>query len=336
LVVSNRTMGYIRTTRNLLLAILMIAVQRTCWAQFDGLTLRESEEILETLPAFKAAERHGDCPGFLPGPSQSPNTVWLQMRGLCPPVEFHGSTMIGNFQVNQSTGVVTEWPSGHSVAGTAETLVLTRTLVAQARARALSEHEAECLAREAVQDSLIPRDTGSIIERKGREGADFLFLARVAPQRAANEEWHVLVDSRSLMIFADGKRIDSSRADVLADRIRIIRESPSLSLQETIELARQVPRILRRIETACSAVVAADYGNADRRFVTIKDGCQTLPGNSISVGAVDVSTGVITEPGTNGALSTPETIHLAGEFLSRARQRLAAAEKEIEKDCSAK
>jgi hypothetical protein len=330
-------MGYIKTTRSLLLAIPLIAVPTTCWAQFDQLTLRESEEILEALPAFKAAERRGDCPGFVPGSSEAPNTVWLQMRGFCPPDEFRGSTTIETFQVNQSTGVVTEWPSGHTVAGAAETLALARTLVTRAKARVLSEHEAECLVREAIEDSLIPPDTEPLIEKRGRDGTKFLFFVRVAhPNRAAKNEWHVSVDAGSPTILADGERVESSRADALLDRMRIVRETPSIPLPEAIELARRAPAIRARIEKTCSAIVAADYGTANKRFVTVEDGCRPLPRGSVVIGIIDTATGVITEPGTNKALNTAETTQLAGEFLSRARQRRAAAEREIEKACPAK
>jgi hypothetical protein len=259
------------------------------------------------------------------------------MRGFCPPDGFRGSTTIEAFLVNQTTGAVTQWPSGRSVAGTAEMLALTRTIVARAKARVLSEREAECLAREAVKDSLVPPDAAPIIEKKGREGMEILFLAHIAqPQPAAKDEWHISVDTRSLTISADGERIDSSAADALMDRIRIMREPPSLSLSQTIELARHVPRILARIETTCSAIVAADYGTANKRFVTIEAGCQPLPRGSIVVGIIDVLTGAITEPRTNKVLNTPETIQLGGEFLSRAKQRQAGAEKEIEKVCAAK
>ncbi len=225
---------------------------------------------------FRAAERHGECPGFVPGPAESPNTVWLQMRGFCPPDGFHGSTTIKTFQVNQLTGAVTEWPSGRPVAG-AEAVALARTLATRAKARVLSEHEAECLAREAVNDSLIPRDAKPVIEKKGREGMAILFLVRVGqPQPDAKDEWHVSVDTRSLTIFADGERIDSSRADAMTGRMRTIRELPSLSLFETIELARRVPSILTRTEKTCSAIMAADYGTANKRFLTVEDGCQPL------------------------------------------------------------
>jgi hypothetical protein len=330
-------MGYIKTTRNLLLAVTLIEVPATCRAQLNGLTLRESEEILETLPMFKAAERRGECPGFVPGPSESPDSVWLQMRGFCPPDGFHGSTTIEAFQVNRFSGVVTEWPSGHSVAGPSETAALTRTLVAGARARILSEHEAECLAREAVRDSLIPREAEPMIEKKGREGMEILFLVRVAqPQPAIKGEWRVSVDTGSLAIFADGERIDASTADAVMDRMRTMREPLSISLPETIELARRVPSILSRIEATCSAVVAAEYGTANKRFVTLEDGCQPPPRSLIVLGIIDTLTGAITQPGTDKVLTTPETTQLAGEFLSRAGQRRAVAAKEIEKVCAGK
>jgi hypothetical protein len=245
--------------------------------------------------------------------------------------------MIETFQVNQSTGVVKEWPSGHSVAGTAETVVLARTLVTRAKARLLSEHEAECLVREAAKDSFIPPDAEPVIEKKGREGREFLFFVRVAkPNPAAKNEWNVSVDGGSLTILADGERVESSRADALLDRMRIVREALSVPLPEAIELARRAPAIRTRIEKTCSAIVAADYGTANKRFVTVEDGCRPLPRGSVVIGVVDTLTGVITEPGTNKVLSTAETAQLAGEFLSRARQRRAAAEREIDEACPAK
>jgi len=311
------------------------AATAQCEAQVDSLTLAESEGILEKLPEFKASTARGECPGFVVlGPDASRRFA-LQLKGFCPPDGFGGSTTIGAFVVDRSTGATTVWTSGEPVSEPPDMKALVSALVTQARARVLSEREAECLARQAVKGGVDPGEPLSVTRTSGGENRWLQFLAKyrlVKPGVAA--AWNILVDTSSLVVLegANGPSIHNSEIDELLTRMRTIRRSPSLSALEAIEVAVRVPSILARISAKCP-LLSADFGTANRRFVAVEDTCESYPRGFAVLGAVDLLTGAVTDPRTRKMLDTPQSIALAQGLLRQASKRQSAAKTEIERLC---
>jgi|SRR5580658_8782583 hypothetical protein len=315
--------------------LLVYAVVVHCEAQVDLLSLTESEDILEKLPEFKASEARGDCPGFQ---LLAPGTHWrfeLQVRGFCPPDGSAGSTTVGNFAVDRSTGAVSGWAAGQPVSEPPEMESLAAALAARARSRVLSQREAQCLARQAVRGAAGPGEPLSVNPGTGVADREAEFIAKYRTvQPALPTAWNIWVDTSSILVLenANGPSIHSLEIDELVSRMRAVRRSPSLSTLEAIDVAVQVPGILARIPDKCP-LLSADFGTASGRFIAVEDTCQSYPRAFRVLAAVDLLTGAVTDPRTRKTLDTPQSIALARRLLQQASERQAAAKTEIERLC---
>jgi hypothetical protein len=300
------------------------------------LTVPESERIVESLLPFKSSDERSECPGFvLAAPVNSPR-LFLQVKGFCPPDGFAGSTTIGNFEVDRSTGAVTVWPSGQPIAEPKETAGLARTLVAQARDREISEWEAECLARLAARGESALADPLTVVRVNRNTEHEMVFSIRyplAKPRSTAVRFISVDTSSFAVMDVGRGQGIHFRRVDELLSRLLEARESPSLSAAETIEVASAVPSIATQISSECSPQLSSDFGTSHIRFVEVQNACDPYPRASRVVAAVDSLTGVVTEPRTRKVLDTPESVGLVQILLARAKERQAAAKLEIEHIC---
>jgi hypothetical protein len=213
-------------------------------------------------------------------------------------------------------------------------MALARRLVVQARARALSQEEAACVARQAARDEWGPDVPSSVVRNDPPGGPEILFVARHAlVATGATAEWNVSVDTSSPAVLeVNGRTIDSTGVAALLSRMRAVRASPSLSGAEALAVAVRVPSIVARISAKCS-LLSADFGTANRRFISLEDTCKEHPRELQVVGAVNVRTGAVTDPRTQKALDTPESVHLARELLHRAEARRAEVMAEIDRAC---
>jgi hypothetical protein len=186
--------------RWLQLALSVWAGTMHCDAQIGLLTLGESEEILETLPQFRASEARGECPAFDILDRDTSRRFSLQVRGFCPPAGFAGSTTVGNFVVDRSTGAVAGWASGQPVSEPPAMKALATALVAQAVARVLSEREAQCLAREAARGEVGPGELLSVTRGAGTTDHELEFVARYRiVEPAVATAWNIWVDASSVL-----------------------------------------------------------------------------------------------------------------------------------------
>jgi hypothetical protein len=325
-----------KTSPFLLLVLSVWATPPRCQAQIHLLTVPESEEIIESLPLFKSSEKRGGCPGFDFSVAGTPGKLALQVRGFCPPEGFAGSMLIDNFEVDRSTGAVTLWGSGQPIAEPTVTTDLARALVERARGRVLSQREAECVAREAAGGESGPATPPTVVRIGRNTGYEMWFSTQYPLTKPrATAAGLISVDTSSLAVLegGNGQRIHSPRVDELLSRMRAVRESPSLSVAETIEVAARVPSIAARISSECSPQLSADFGTAHGRFVEVQNTCEPYPRISHVVGAVDFLTGAVTDPRTHKALDTPESVELAQTLLERAKGRQIAAKAEVERAC---
>jgi hypothetical protein len=243
--------------------------------------------------------------------------------------------LIGNFTVDRLTGAVTYWNSAKPISEPPEMNALARKLVAKASARMLSQREAECVARQAGKAEWGPSEPMSVARADQGTGHSIRFVIRhPLVKLGATAESNVTVDTSALAVLeaANGPEIHSSQVDELLSRMRAVRAAPSLSIAEAIEVAIRVPSIVAQGSTKCS-LLAAGFGTATKRFVTVEDTCKDYPRSVLVIGAVDVRTGAVTEPRTQRVLDTPESIALARELLRRAGERQAATITEIDDTC---
>lgn len=311
----------------LLLALSIFVILPYCQTRLDFLTPAECEKILETLPEFKAAEAHGECPGFDGLPQDNPRLFSVQMRGRCPPPNFAGSMLIGNFTVDRRTGVVSaayELPVSRALAV---------SLLAHVRNRVLTQREAECLAKQAARDELNSDTPVSAQTNQTDDPKPMFTVTRQMAGPARATELFIEVDTRSMAVLTgDDSEIHSPGVDKLVSQMRAIREAPSLTVAQAIEIAMQAPAIAARTSAKCSSL-SADLGTSSRRFVDIENTCENSPREILAVAAVDIQTGAVTEPRTGKAMDTPESRKLAWELLSKAEERQSATRKQIEDAC---
>jgi hypothetical protein len=310
-----------------------VALER-CDAQTDWLTLSESEQLLEKLPAFRSAEASGDCPGFVVLDPPRYGEFSLQLRGFCPPEGLAGSTTISNLAIDRVTGHLINWASGRLEIEPPELQALARALTREAKTRALSKSEAECVAMQAVRDQPIP-GAGLSITWIDRNAADTIHLRieQRLDELRATVAWDLLVNTRyPAVLDSDYRRVNSSRADALLSQMQAARALPSLSPLDAIEVAAQVPSVAALLQGSCSRL-AADYGTSQSRFITTENTCQTYPRSVSVVATVNVFTGAVTNPKTLKKLDSAESARLAEERLRRAGARRAAAKAEIEHTC---
>jgi hypothetical protein len=302
-------------------AFLTTVVAAQCDAQVDILTLAESEEILERLPQFQASEARGECPGFDAVDSDAPRRFVIQVRAFCQPDGFT-SGLIGRFEVDRSTGSV---PVPREPADMRD---LASSLVKHARSRALSEGEAECLARRAVSSAAPPGEELSVARRPGGADGQIHFAAKCRLTRLGpTAMWDVSVDTGAFAVLqgANGLRIHSPEVDGTASRMRAVRDPPSLSTIEAIEVAARVPSILAPLSAKCSLLSA--------EFVAVEDTCENYPRALRVLAAVDVLSGDVTDARTQRPLDTPQSAALAQELLRQASERQAMARAAVESAC---
>lgn len=319
----------------LLLAVpLLGTVTATCWSQVDLLTIRESARLLETFPQYKRSQSLGQCPGFDLS-SDAPSKVWIQMRGFCPPEGFNGSTTIASYYLDRSTGTVTVWPSGEGVNVSAEAKSLARILVAQARARTLSEHEAQCVAREAGRDGSGLYATEVAVSEERNESHRIQYLVRYrVPSWDIRGAWHISLDTSTFEVtgpFDEG--IHSLRIGALLAKMRALREPIELSSGDAVAVALQVPSLRVRVRSMCGPELSAEFGSADTRYITLRDTCATLPRQDHVVAAVNILNGAVTDPKTGVSLDSPESLGLARDLLEVAQGRGTALRAEIDTLC---
>ena len=307
-------------------------------AQMNLLTLAESQQILEKLTVFQLSEGRGECPGFDVAADQAPERFTLQLRGFCPPEGFAGSTLIGNFAVDRTTGKLLNWVSGKPEDSAPEVDGLARALVVQARARALSASEAECVARRVASDDLPIRDALTVVRRDWNPGRPVEFdIRHPLDTPSGMTEWTVAVDAGvPAVFFGPYEAVPSVAVTELLSWLRETRVTPALSIPESIEVAAKVPGVTVLLPGSCSKLLASAFGTSRKRFITIEDTCQAYPRSLRVVAAVDVLTGNVTAPGTRMVMDSPASMALAQEFLRRAAVRIAEARANIERVCRVK
>jgi hypothetical protein len=325
-----------RSVQWLLVGVAAMSGALRCQTRIDLLTLRESEEIVGVLPQFRSSQEQGRCPGLVLLEPTTSGKIALQMRQFCLPNDFAGSSTIGNFEVDRSSGAVDLWPSGQAIQEGQEATNKARQLLARAKARVLSVEEAQCLAREAAK-----ADSGSAevaIAQTNRVAGQPINFALKYPvsELRGTVVWSVSVNPRSLAVLdgSNGQMIGSTEVADLLARMRTIREPPALSIPEAIRVALEVPGVTAQISERCAPQISADPGVGSLRLIMVEDSCGGYPRISQVVTAVDTLTGKVTDPRNRSSLDTPASLKLAQELLRKADERQVALKKEVARACS--
>ena len=318
----------------------MLCVSLSCGglrAQLDLLTTREAESLVELVPAVLAAKDSGRCPE-LSVSYVGPLKLRIQARGACPDPSTE-STLVSNYMVDRSTGVVNEGDNPQSIT-TPEMEQLRKALLARARERVLSVGEARCLALTAYKSQLHlhEKDESFSVLRIGRyPGPELRFSTEQRlPTRRTMTGGLYTVDITTAHVRDDytGADVFSSELGSIASMMLTLRAPALLSTDDAIEVALQVPAIMARLTDACLEVTSNGMGAGEEAFLGIASSCS---GNVVSGGplaAVDLRTGAITDLKTGKALSSVGSDATARRLLERIAQRSAGIRRELGKECN--
>ena len=139
---------------------------------------------------------------------------------------------------------------------------------------------------------------------------------------AAVKSFTIRSDTARVRDDSTGAPVSSPGLALLTSRILSTRDSSSLSVDDTLAIARQVPSLAESAANGCSELVSSGYGTSDEMYIGLRTWC---PGASrtISVAAaVSRSSGHVTDPKTHESLDSPESEKLARQILQRHQERL--------------
>lgn len=307
--------------------------------QLDLLTSYDVQLIVEAVPEVVAAQANGKCPGFSIT-RWGDDKLWVQARGRC----FDGSsqsTLINNYVVDRRNGVV--------FLGEGETPLRSESLhrrqsevIAAARRRVLSNEEARCLAKKAMESLARVRETGDSFELQmtvsaNEEKAVFSGVHRLPSVRVTTSTT-VTVDKRTGEVVenATGASFLSDEFSLLAARVLAQRVPVILTTDDAVEIARVHPAFAGYRSLKCTEIAASTLEVlAERRFVGLVGHCAGDPAHpDISV-SVDLRTGRVLDERNQRELTSPESAAVASRLLAVLHSRRRNIQKLIESACAA-
>jgi len=301
-------------------------------AQVDLLTLRDSESIVERVPAVAAARRQGECPQ-LSGTYLEADDLLIQARRGCGP---DGGTLINNYSVNRRTGAVTL--SGDNPLRVSDRAgeAFARQLVAQARTRVLSNDEARCVALEAAK--ALPgwgdADAAVSVEMLGKvERGQLHFSAkRRSLTRPADSGQSLSVDLGLASIRDDetGWNLFSGSLGALRAKMLALREPPWLTDEDAISIVQQIPAVASGAR-GCRLWAGGAFWSDE---VQVGLSCEGKQAVGRTVVAVNLRTGQTNDADTGKTLESAESIRVARELLAERERRKLDLQKEVNAACS--
>jgi len=302
-------------------------------AQLGSLTSREAKQLVEMLPEVQAALKKGNCPSLeVDTHLGGPGNFWIQARGACWHVGDGESLLIGNYIVDRRKGIVdSSAPRAIDAKATA--------LIAQARGRILSMSESLCLAAEgagsefgvgpgdpalSVKDATLPSDQWR------RYSATLTLWDSKAIGRRLYE---VSPETGSVSAAESGAEILAGTLTTLRANMLDLREPPSLSVRDVLEVAEHVPWVASKLSDRCSSMaVSTGFGLADELYVSVRSGCGADVDDKVVL-SVNVLTGAIVDPERRIKLHFPEAQRIAEQALARLRQVKRDERSAVESRC---
>lgn len=316
--------------------LLLCGVRGFCQSPLDWMSLSEVEQVLERLPEFRHAAKSPGCPGFLVFRDASPRILSLQLRGFCP-VEVAGSTTVKNYAFDRATGQLLDWTSREPPLDVpVEVRAMARTLLKSAKARALSEKEARCVALSAASEEAAPGKDNSLAEKGRAHESTFEFQVE---QRTSSSkkiiQWTLVVDVSAATVLdgSTGSVLNYATTNDLLSAMRIVREPSELTPLEAVDVATRIPAIAAEFSSECPPKVGSAYGTSSERFITIEDVCKDHPIYGRTIAAVNTGTGLVTDIISKTPLSSKESKSVASELLQQHRDRRAQAQAHIDRVC---
>ena len=302
-------------------------------SQVTLLTLRESESLVELVPEVLKAKQNRDCPELLPN-YESSDQLAFQVRNSCGT---NSGMLIGNYQVNRRTGLVTLWGDEPQPVASAEGQLLAAQLVAQARRRIISTEEARCLAAEGARS--LP----------GWEGADgttgvrpfgqvnemettIQFTATRHSNISPTESGRMLTINLASALVRDdqtGLNIMSGGLGALTNKLLGLRSPLLLSDEDSLVVALLIPRVATNLRGGCRLSTGGAF-YSQQSLLGVSCGGKNIRDSNI---LVDLRNGEVVDPQTGGSLSTPESTRAARDMLDHAKEHRSELEREVGKAC---
>jgi hypothetical protein len=318
-------------TKSLALVLFAVLWAGCLQAQLDLLTVRESESIVERIPAVAASTRKGECPS-LSVSYWGADQFAIQVRRQCGPT---GGQLIQNYTVNRRTGAVTLWGDDPLPVADRAGEAFARQLVLRAQERTLSTGEARCLALEAAKG--LPgwdEAGGSIsVEQNGKaehDRAQFYDRLRSSIRRAQIGH-NLSVDLATARVRDDETGLDvmSEGLGSLTAKMFALREPLLLTDEDAVSIALQVPAVVAQLRDGCTLSAGGAF-RSDQAQVGLACGGHYTAGTTV---AVNLETGRTSDANTGKALESAESARLAQQLLERIKRRRAELRKEVDAHC---
>jgi len=323
----------------LLLSYLLALSPGPLEAQLDLLTVRESQSLVERIPAIVAAQKEGECPTLEPPIYGGSEQLSFGVRGSCGRT---AGQLIGNYTVNRRTGAITLGIFEDATESAADETgkALATRLVREAQKRVLSTAEGQCLALEAAK--ALPgwdgTDATVSVQPFGKPDTFGLTMAFTATRRSTSrpvETGRLLtVFLREARVRDDETGIDVTSAKVgnLVAKFVQLRNPMWLSDEEATSVALTVPRVAANLQNGCNLYGGgAFYSHGALMGVFCKDRGVIRESNVL----VDLQTGAVVDPDTGQSLDSAESQRVARQLLARIQARHAELQKEVDAACRA-
>lgn len=294
--------------------ILILSVTPLC-GQLNLLTVREAESLIERIPAVLIAERNGGCPESSPM-DWGEDRWWFRVREACGP---RSGMLIGNYLVNRRTGTVTTTGDHAESLVTLELSALSTELARQARARALTDQEAACLARQAARALPGWSDNDaqiSVTKVEDEKPYKVTFVvARLSASRPVKSTRLLSVDLGTTRVRDEqtGLDISSEHVGSLISTFTELRRPGFLSDEDTLAIALLIPSLAGRLKPGCRLTTGGAFRSQEAIIGLTCDGHQS---DTVAV-AVNIKTGTTVDANTRKVLDSVESLRLADQLLNR-------------------
>jgi hypothetical protein len=310
-------------------------------AQVTLLTAGEAKELVEIVPEVVASRTRGECPALSLGEWSFDSSVFLiQARGECWSPGAPSSLLINNYAVDRRTGAV-RVEGSKSVVSTPAIRRKAQALLDVAKARLLTVAETRCMAFEAAEaEFMSSAETNPLsvteIPASDDRWQGFAVVGRAGVDRTSvARDYYVSRETGRVWNEQNGSEVVSAGLGELRSRILALRNTPALSLEDALVVAMRLPSISGKLSEPCiTAEVSGNNASADEVYVIIRDRCGAVPDDDELAAAVNILTGIVSDPRMGTPLQSPEAVQVADEILSRIRSSQASERRMIEAQCS--
>ena len=322
-------------TRIYIITIYLAASTAVIHAQLDLLTIRESESLVEHVPAVADGIAQGGCPTLSPTYGDQ-DRLGVQVRFACGA---KAGQLLSNYVVNRRTGALTSGLDEDLSHIVPETAAFAAALVARAIQRKLSPAESTCLALEAARG--IPGWEGKAasitVEPFGKPTMrNREFTARRRSSDPPIECGRMLnVDTAQVRVRDDetGRYLMSAGLGSLVEKMIMLREPIGLSELDVIDIVGQLPSLTAKLLPGCLLSTGGVFRSDERQVGLLCGGSLTQVTSAVSV---NIFSGRLKDLESGHYLASAEAAESSRLHLHQAEQRRSDLQRDVDALCAVK